>query len=209
MTNLPNLNCPQCGAPLSMDDVNVSTDMVLCRACARTSRYSEVAQQMRDEETWQTVPESLQVQKTMKGVEVTWRKSPMLAMVVLSIVAAGCVTTIFLCLELMGNWLLPMIVAMELVVFLVMACVMLGRVTLTLEPGSGEVFRGLGCFGLRKRFRLGEDTTIACEERVGPNHVVTHVIVVKPSSGRGVAFGGSMPDDGRQYMMTALRRMRR
>jgi hypothetical protein len=37
------IRCPSCGAKIPLEDINVSTDIALCRACGRTCRFSEVA----------------------------------------------------------------------------------------------------------------------------------------------------------------------
>ena len=36
------LNCPSCHAKIETDDINVSTDVALCRACGNTFRPSEM-----------------------------------------------------------------------------------------------------------------------------------------------------------------------
>jgi hypothetical protein len=35
--------CPSCRLSIAVDDINVSTDLALCRACGRTFRFSEIA----------------------------------------------------------------------------------------------------------------------------------------------------------------------
>src|ERR1700678_4022487 len=35
--------CPACRSAIAVDDINVSTDLALCRACGKTFRFSEIA----------------------------------------------------------------------------------------------------------------------------------------------------------------------
>ena len=44
MTAPVELRCPQCGAPLAMEDVNVAADVILCRSCNCTGKFSELFQ---------------------------------------------------------------------------------------------------------------------------------------------------------------------
>ena len=37
------ITCPSCRARIAMDDINVSTDVALCRSCGNTFRLSEIA----------------------------------------------------------------------------------------------------------------------------------------------------------------------
>ncbi len=40
--SLMNITCPSCRSTISMDDVNVSTDLALCRSCGKTFSFSEI-----------------------------------------------------------------------------------------------------------------------------------------------------------------------
>jgi hypothetical protein len=35
--------CPSCRSAIAVDDINVSTDLALCRACGKSFRFSEIA----------------------------------------------------------------------------------------------------------------------------------------------------------------------
>ena len=74
MTTPVELKCPMCGALLAMEDVNMATDMALCRACNKISRFSELVQEERDEEILDSIPRRMSVTKTARGLEVTYRK---------------------------------------------------------------------------------------------------------------------------------------
>jgi transcription elongation factor Elf1 len=37
------LTCPSCQSALALEDVNVTTDLALCRACGKSFQYSELA----------------------------------------------------------------------------------------------------------------------------------------------------------------------
>ena len=50
MTAPVELRCPQCGAPLAMEDVNVAADVILCRSCNCTGKFSDLVREKNDEE---------------------------------------------------------------------------------------------------------------------------------------------------------------
>ena len=75
MTAPVELRCPQCGAPLAMEDVNVAADVILCRSCNCTGKFSDLVQEKNDEEILETLPCRMKVMKTPRGLEVTYRKS--------------------------------------------------------------------------------------------------------------------------------------
>jgi hypothetical protein len=39
------IKCPSCRSTIPIDDINVSTDLALCRTCGRTFRFSEIVDQ--------------------------------------------------------------------------------------------------------------------------------------------------------------------
>lgn len=74
MTTPVELKCPTCGALLAMEDVNMATDMALCRACNKISRFSDLVQEERDEKILDSIPRRMSVLKTARGLEVTYRR---------------------------------------------------------------------------------------------------------------------------------------
>lgn len=150
MTTPVELKCPMCGALLAMEDVNMATDMALCRACNKISRFSELVQEERDEEILDSIPRRMSVTKTARGLEVTYRKpkgAGFFLLLFALIWNAITYTAIFVMMgkmaheSLFGQLFLIPFVLVGFGTFLGAVYVLFGRMTLTLSPGTGELFR--------------------------------------------------------------------
>lgn len=161
MTTPVELKCPMCGALLAMEDVNMATDMALCRACNKISRFSELVQEERDEEILDSIPRRMSVTKTARGLEVTYRKpkgAGFFLLLFALIWNAITYTAIFVMMgkmaheSLFGQLFLIPFVLVGFGTFLGAVYVLFGRMTLTLSPGTGELFRGLGAWAAASSF---------------------------------------------------------
>lgn len=219
MTAPVELRCPQCGAPLAMEDVNVAADVILCRSCNCTGKFSDLVREKNDEEILETLPCRMKVMKTPRGLEVTYRKSKAIGFFFLffALFWNG-----FLCVFLFSSsgkeragslieqlFFIPFIlVGIGVLVGAVYA--LFGRMTLTLNPGRGELFRGVGDMGRRQKFLLAKDARITIEDSsMRQNDRVLHKIVVEQPGGKPFQFGtGIAEDEALQYVAALLRQMR-
>ena len=219
MTTPVELKCPMCGALLAMEDVNMATDMALCRACNKISRFSELVQEERDEEILDSIPRRMSVTKTARGLEVTYRK-PKGAVFFLLLFAliwnAITYAAIFVMMgkmaheSLFGQLFLIPFVLVGFGTFLGAVYVLFGRMTLTLSPGTGELFRGVGSLGRRQQFLLAKDSRISIEaSNIQQNNKVLNKIVVEQPDGKPFEFGtGIAEKEAQQYVAALLRQMR-
>lgn len=88
--------------------------------------------------------------------------------------------------------------------------VLFGRMTLTLSPGTGELFRGVGSLGRRQQFLLAKDSRISIEaSNIQQNNKVLNKIVVEQPDGKPFEFGtGIAEKEAQQYVAALLRQMR-
>lgn len=213
------LKCPQCGFPLAMEDVNVTADIVLCRSCNCAGRFSELVQEGRDEKMLESVPPRMNVVKTPRGLEVTYRKSKAMGFFFLffALFWDGFLS-VFL-FSSFGNgknvnlveqlFFLPFILV-GIGMLATAVYVLFGRMTLTLNPGKGELFRGVGDMGRRQKFVLAKDACISIEDcNMRQNNRVLHKIVVGQPGGKPFQFGtGIAEDEAQEYVAALLRQMR-
>lgn len=82
--------------------------------------------------------------------------------------------------------------------------------TLTLAPGRGELFRGVGSLGRRQQFFLAKDARVSIEtSNIQQNHKVLNKIVVEQPDGKPFEFGtGIAEEEAQQYAAALLRQMR-
>lgn len=219
MTAPVELKCPQCGAPLPMEDVNVAADAILCRACNGTGKFSDLVQEGSDEKLLETLPRRMKVMKTPRGLEVTYRKPKVIGF---SLLFFALFWNGFLCVflfspsgnEQTGNlfeqlFFIPFILV-GIGVLAGAVYTLFGRMTLTLNPGRGELFRGVGGMGRRQRFLLAKNARISIEEScIRQNEKVVYKIVVEQPGGKPFQFGtGIAEDEAQQYVAALLRQMR-
>lgn len=228
MTTPANLKCPQCGAPLSMEDVNVSTDVIFCRSCNHVGKFSEMVQENEDGGILDQVPTRLKVVKTARGLEVTYKASKLMGIFFLFFaVFWNGITYAVMFSELTkaGSgtferlFCLPfMLVGAGMLVAAVY--VLFGGMRLTLQPGRGELFRGVGGIGRRRQFVLTKDARISLEESrvmrtqgtplMGASYrKILYKIVVTQPVGKPLEFGAGINEyNVQQYIAALLRQMR-
>lgn len=219
MTTSVELKCPACRAPLAMEDVNMATDMALCRACSGISKFSALVQEKQDEDILDDIPRRVKVVKTARGLEVTYKKPKgagfffLFFSLVWNAVTYG---ALFGSLDqmthenLIGQLFLIPFILVGLGTFLGAVYVLFGHMTLTLHPGRGELFRGVWSLGRRQQFLLAQDARISLEaSRIQQNHRMLEKIVVEQPDGKPFEFGtGIAETEARQYMAAFLRQMR-
>lgn len=219
MTTPVELKCPKCGGLLAIEDVNMATDMALCRGCNKISRFSELVQEERDEEILDSIPRRMSVAKTVRGLEVTYRKPKGVGFLLLLFALIWNTITYVAMFAMMGKmtheglfgqlFLIPFVLV-GFGTFLGAVYVLFGRMTLTLTPGRGELFRGVGSLGRRQQFFLAKDARVSIEaSNIQQNHKVLDKIVVEQPDGKPFGFGtGIAEKEAQQYAAALLRQMR-
>ena len=216
MTTLNSCKCPRCGALLAPEDMNVVTDVALCRACSHVAKLSELLQDERDEGLLDKVPDRIKVSKTMLGLEATYKSPKIVAVFMLFFTVSwnGILYTVLLNqVGGMGGgeklffvpFLLVGVGTMALAVYL-----LIGGMRLILNPGRAEVFYGIGSCGWRRKFRLAKNARVSIEESGSrQNGRVMKKIVVEQPESRPFSFGSCIADEGvLRYMAALLRQMR-
>lgn len=201
-----------------MEDVNVAADVVLCRSCHWIGKFSDMVQENEDGSVLDQVPARLKVVKTARGLEMTYRRSKAagIAMLLFTLFWNG-VTYGFLFSmlgsndhEMSGYLFISVFMLLGFGAFLFTMYVLFGCMKLTLNPGKGELFRGVCGVGRRQPFLLVKDACISIEESgMQEDSRRLFKIVVTQPVGKSLEFGTSIvEDDARRYVAALLRQMR-
>lgn len=171
----PSYICPKCGAIISLVDVNEAKDIGLCRTCTTISKFSELEELNSDEELIKNspLPNGLKVEKTKKGLRITfkepWKPAPPQVLEALFwngiiIFFLIYITYLTKTKELLNPQSLPFlyILLSWVSVFwnLLALRPVFGKSVISLSPGQGELFIGIGTKGRRWTFTLSKRSTI-------------------------------------------------
>lgn len=176
-------DCPKCGRRIGMEDINVSADILLCRACGETSRFSEIVDRERVDALEpddaailsRPPPKHLKMLVDSESIEgrttFVHRRFDRMVLFLIPFTAAWGGMSMF---GIYGRQFLNHAFDLKLSLFglpfllvsigLVVSCVygLFGRQVLTLTRGKGRYWRGVGPVGWGRDFVFGRETRIDC-----------------------------------------------
>ena len=208
--------CPDCGAEIELKDIDVRTDMMLCRSCGKHHSLKRQVQREAAKREPGEPPRGVIVQAgvvTPDGpgedlVIYPHRNLPLLAFL---LCFAGMFGYGVYVNAWCGDWGYAFLAAiptcLAAVGFIYEA---FGRTVLRLSAQSGEFVSGLGPFARRASFRLSPETSAFAEERtrtelVGHGETVRE-IVVENAHGAAVRFGSFLMLDVQEYFCACIAR---
>ena len=208
--------CPDCGAEIALKDIDVRTDMMLCRSCGKRHSLKRQVQREAAQKEPGEPPRGVIVQAGVVTSDGLWedrivylhRSLPLL--------------TFLLCFAGMfgygvyvnarsGDWGHAILAAIPTVLATAgLMCEAFGRTVLRLAAQGGEYESGLGPFARRASFRLSSETRAFVEERtrtelVGHGEAVREV-VVENAHGFVVRFGSFLMQDVQDYFCACIAR---
>ena len=176
-------DCPKCGKRVGMEDINVSADILLCKACGETSRFSEVVDRERADELGpddsavlsRPPPKHLKMVVDPESIEgrttFVFRRFDRMVFFLIPFTAVwgglsmyGIYVRQFLDHTFrLGESLfgLPFLIG-TLVLLATCLYGLFGRQVLTLARGKGRYWRGVGPVGWGRDFVFGRETRIDC-----------------------------------------------
>jgi len=213
-----NIICPSCGSKIAMDDINVSTDIALCRNCGRNFSYSElVAGTATAGADLNAPPSGAWFQELPGGFRVgaTTRSWMALFLVPFTCVWSGISMSGIYGTQIRSGHFdpgsslfgLPFLIG---TFFLVGMCVMnvAGRVELALNGDNLSVFIGVGPVGWKRTYLWSEFSSV--REGFGSNTYNWNRqpgIVLEGK--RRLAFGSMLSEQRRYFVLSVLRKMLR
>lgn len=208
--------CPVCRSAIALDDINVSTDIALCRRCAKTFPFSELvsdsAAKMRD---LNSPPKGAWYEPLQGGYRAgaSTRSWAAIFMVPFTCVWAGLSMSGIYGTQIIHRQFNPFMSLFGIPfligsVFLVTTCAMMvaGRVELVQSGDMLSIFTGVGPLG-RKRTFSRSDFNSAREDRVGAGSRQTLAIVLEGT--KRVRFGSGLNEERRLFLLSAIRQAMR
>jgi len=222
------ITCPSCRAKIATDDINVSTDVALCRSCGNTFHVSEILGGT------STILGSLVSSLTPPSGPVDLNAPPAGAWyepagdgftagastrswMALFIVPFTCVwsggsmTGIYGTQLMKGQFNLPMsLFGLPFLIgsiFLVSWCAMsvAGKVTISVHGDRLAVFTGIGPFGLTRTANLSDFKSV--REDFGNRSMNSNRAsrVIRLEGARSMAFGSMLSNERRYFLVGALK----
>ncbi|MGH8247634.1 MAG: hypothetical protein ACREUU_14520 [Gammaproteobacteria bacterium] len=205
--------CPKCRGAIPLDDVNVATDIAVCRRCEQTFDYSELIEvQEAGPVDPNRPPKGAWYKRTPGGFEVgSTTRSPIAFFLVpfMGVWAGGSLGGIYGTQIAKGKFDLgqslfgiPFLLGTLLFgsIALMAAC---GKVVVRLDGKSGEVFTGVGPVGWRRRFQKDDVTGVRRTEHRGNKGQVSDQITIE---GRHpIRFALGLPAERLNFILGTLR----
>jgi hypothetical protein len=211
----PDYICPYCHAAIGLDDVNVTTDVALCRACGKTSSFALIAGSSAiTPDQIEHVPKYVMVEKNpLRGTTITYRKISAILLFLIPFTAFWSGMSMWgiygkqiargqfdLGQSLFGlPFLIGTVILVSVILFL-----LLGKWQVRLHRGNGEVFVGIGPLGWTRRFSYSRDTQIALRNSsMRSNNTPLQAIVVQ-NGNEEFMFGAPLTMETKQYIAATL-----
>ena len=187
---MKNYFCPKCGAEVPLSDINVSSDLMLCKSCGETSSFAEAVNEVGDESVLvKPPPKHLRIETDPMDPErrttITYKKISPLA---LFFVPFTCVWAGFSMMGIYGSQII--------------------KGVLELKGGEAKYFAGVFGIGLRKRFHYDCQTKVSRGAATFQQKGQTiEEIQISPSDGSGkIRIFALTDDDALNYILEFLRR---
>jgi hypothetical protein len=213
-----NLVCPYCRSNIPLQDVNVSTDIALCRNCGKTLSVSEdLASSRKVGPDLNVPPRGAWFQQQPQGFRIgaSTRSWTALFLIPFTCVWAGGslsglygsqfrkghfdpTASLFGMPFLLGSCVLIAMCAMTLA----------GKVEITRIDDRLSIFTGIGPIGWSRRF-LWSDFSLVREERGGWASNRGHGQIIVLEGVRRAALGSMLSEERRYFVFYAIRKMLR
>lgn len=207
--------CPFCQSAIATEDVNVATDLALCRNCGRSSSFAMVAGQADISlAVLEQPPKGVRVSRNLHGgTKVVYRRvSPML----LFLVPFTAVWSGISMVGIYGSQLtkgefnletslfgLPFLLGTIVLLGIILFCAF-GRWELIVQQGEGSVFAGVGSYGWRRRFSYSRTTTVLLRlTNIQVNDVAQRGICVR-NDDQDFVFGTLMKEPVKEFMAATI-----
>ncbi len=207
--------CPNCQRLIPMDDINVSTDIALCRGCGKTFSFSMIResgvllnQSLANPPRYVRIEEHFPGQKTIR-----YKRIPgvVLFLIPFTAVWSGFSMWGLYIQPLMQDpidWSrmlfgIPFLLGTIVLVSVILFC-LFGKWVITLDNGNGMVFVGLGPIGRTRTFRYGRDTLVSLKNSgISQNNVPLKGICIRNEQ-EELIFGSSIEEKSKLYIAALI-----
>jgi hypothetical protein len=204
--------CPKCRRKIPLEDVNVATDIALCRSCVQTWKYSEIVQVDDAASRYLTHPPpgTWRRENPPNGFEVGASTRSPLAFVLIPFMclwSGSSLTAIYgmqihkghfsLGTSLFGLPFLLGTVGLGSVALMAIC----GKVVVSVDRDNGMIFTGVGQVGWRRRFNWRGVTAIRRTERHGRNGPQPQITL---EGEKRLRFGTGLKAERMDYLLAVL-----
>jgi hypothetical protein len=211
------VSCPQCRSEIPLDDLNVSTDIALCRRCSKQFSLAELTR----ESSVQAVdltrpPKGTWLKQVGGGFELgaTTRSGVAFFLVPFTLFwSGGSLAGIYGSQLVKGqfDWKLSLFG----LPFLLGSCFLiplaatsaLGKLVVRAEGFRGSVFIGVGSIGWTRRFRWDEITGVRMSLTKWQQNNRHLPVIELTRDTKPVRFGSQLTEQRRNFMLAALRQI--
>jgi hypothetical protein len=210
-------HCQFCQAPVPLADVNVASDLALCRACGKTMAFSEItAIHGAEEVDLQRPPKGVRIEdNAIRGRSIIYRKiSPAVIFLLpfTAVWAGGSMFGIYgtqikegqfdLTRSLFGlPFLIGSVVLVSVVLFL-----LIGRWRIRYSQGLLEAALEIGPFGWTRRLVCDRSARVNIRSANWQNNHTPQELIEVECQGNTLRFGSPIPGEAKAFIAEALRR---
>jgi hypothetical protein len=222
------ITCPTCRARVATEDINVSTDVALCRSCGNTFHISEVlggTSSVLASLVNSAIPPSGPVDLNAPPAGAwfspladgftagasTRNWSALFLVPFTCVWAGGSMFGIYGTQILKGHFNLPIsLFGLPFLIgscFLVSACAMmtLGKVTVSVHGDRLAIFTGVGPFGITRTANLSEFKSVREDFGYGSMNSNRTSRVIRLEGTRSLGFGSMLSSERRYFLVGALK----
>ena len=215
---MPNeYHCPSCSSPIPVDDINVSTDIALCRKCGATQSFATLRNVPNVSDVLsKPPPKSVKIERDMMGggTTLTYRRiawGSLLFLIPFTALWSGISMFGLYGTQIQKGELdlekslfgIPFLIG-TIILFSIILFNLFGKWTIHLNQGQGTVFSGIGKLGWNRRFTYNRNSAIVIQDsNTRVNGRQLEVITIKTDDKR-FSFGGFIKDDAKAYIIAAL-----
>jgi hypothetical protein len=207
--------CPSCRVAIPLDDVNVATDIALCRQCGQTWSYAELNEESKISDsipqsppsgTWyqETGPRSFTIGSTTRSAIAFFLVPFMCVWSGFSL--GGIYGTQFIKGHFnLGESLFGIPFVLGTLLFGSIAVMSVcGKVTVSVDGDDGVIFTGVGPIGWRRRFNWRNVASIRRTEKVGSRGSVSEQITFDGE--KRLNFATGIKTERLDFMLAMLRK---
>ncbi|WDE96631.1 hypothetical protein PQO03_01445 [Lentisphaera profundi] len=207
--------CPECSAQVSIDDVNVSTDIALCRSCGKTCSFADISGQAEVPDFNELkMPKHIRIEPDFgDGKSIVYKKMSPIVLFLIPFTAAWGGFSMWgiygrqimkgefdLTQSLFG---LPFLFG-TIVLTSVCLFALFGKWLVTLNNGRGTVFVGLGPLGWKRKFLYQKNTRVTVDySGIRQNNRPMKCIHIQGGS-KEMKFGSGMKEESLEYIASFI-----
>lgn len=210
------MNCPVCKAAIPLSDVNVATDIALCRRCGQNFSYAELANAAPAADVDLTrPPKGAWFKRDARGFELgsTMRHPIAFFLVPFMLFWSGLSLGGIYGTQFFKREFNPMLSLMGIPFLLgtalfgsFAAMSVCGKTSIRVENDRATLFAGIGRIGFKKRFKWSEVRMIEKSMSYGRRSASEQITI---HADRELNFANGVKNERRNFLLAALRQMQR